>query len=1267
MSRRSKAIISAVCVFFLLINLSLFISQNELASQRLNGFTDEGRAGNQTSPETPFVGIRSISPSQVSTAGGDLINIATENISFVENQDIIIFHDGDSTLENVGVNIPYSQRGGDGIEGDWTFLDEHLANLSISWNGMPLQFNHIPFTNTMIVMPFLVPGYTTITATLVNGSGGPTENLSVETDSGATLYIQDVVPDLEIWFGNIRAEIVSHIGGGMLEVISPPMPYGNHSVAVVLPDGSVHWVIDELRHINYHTYTGADVTWTVPDGVDEVTFKLWGAGGGSGGVHPTNSEGIGFNGGAGGYSEGTLSVTQGQQLIIVAGQGGDDASSSYQIGEYHSLYAYGGGGTGGTNIGYSDHNTGEHQQGGGGGLSGVFIDSVSQNNSLLIAGGGGGGGSGMHIYISNGTGGPGGGHEGLMGMGPTGGGGGGNQTTGGEPQQYVGEAHATGGSALQGGNGGAGGGGGGGYFGGAGGNWGGFWIHPGGGGGSGYFNNTSISDSILLPGNGTVPPQQNNRDYVIGSGNGALVGNNGGHGLIVIITGDEDSILFEGIDNDGSTSEPEQIIGIKDVSPEIASTQGGDTIQIELENISFPETQQITIFNSGNTTVENAIINLPTAPIGLEGKVGCWSTGYHFNGLSFEIDGQDLSFNLTTGSANILIPELLPGNNSIVATFNSELPIPTNDDLSSGQPIAANFTIEYPETNIGIWFGNSKATESRHLGDLVIETVSPPMPYGNHSVAVVLRDGTVHWVIDELRHINYYTYTGADVNWTVPDGVDEVTFKLWGAGGGSTASSNGSGGAGGYSEGTFSTNSSDILKLVVGAGGAAGTANGAGAAGYGGGGAGGPRDSRHGGAGGGYSGIFLDNVTQADALLISGGGGGAGFQYGPTPPGDGGHGGGLIGGDAPNVGNYPNNWGGYGATGGTQDAGGAIGKAWLHGGSDTSFRTATAGSALQGGNGGDRFDDVGAGGGGGGGYFGGGGGAGAQPGIGGGGGSGYFNNTSISDSILLPGNGTVPPQQNNSDYVIGSGIGASIGVDGGHGLIVIITENETSILYDGLSEETPTDEGEDEVSNEETIEAEEVPEFFEEPLEAITYFITEHPAEAVVVTGSTGGLGVYLIGFRRQRNELKEALSAAGAWRTTGGAHLISSFKALGILRKARAAAFTLGPLSWAWDEMLFEAMSKKLAEYGISDVMTLEGLISWLIFDVLGLTITSPVTFKEEFFPMIRMISTVLFIFFIYWIFFKRESLLEKARDMGTAEVEERKERLEQPRKGYV
>ncbi|MCS5525792.1 MAG: LamG domain-containing protein, partial [Candidatus Poseidoniaceae archaeon] len=124
MSRKSKAIISAVCVFFLLINLNLFISQNELASQRLNGFSDDGRAGNQTVPEIPFVGIRSISPSHASTAGGDLINIATENISFTDKREIVLFHDNNTTLENVVVNLSISDISDDGLRAHWNMDDE---------------------------------------------------------------------------------------------------------------------------------------------------------------------------------------------------------------------------------------------------------------------------------------------------------------------------------------------------------------------------------------------------------------------------------------------------------------------------------------------------------------------------------------------------------------------------------------------------------------------------------------------------------------------------------------------------------------------------------------------------------------------------------------------------------------------------------------------------------------------------------------------------------------------------------------------------------------------------------------------------------------------------------------------------------------------------------------------------------------------------------------------------------------------------------------
>ncbi len=741
---------------------------------------------------------------------------------------------------------------------------------------------------------------------------------------------------------------------------------------------------------------------------------------------------------------------------------------------------------------------------------------------------------------------------------------------------------------------------------------------------------------------------------------------------------------------DGNQTVPEPAFtGIRSISPSHASTTGGDLINISTENLSIIEKQDIIIFHDGNTTLENASVNISYSQRGGEGIRGDWTfLEQNLANLSIWAGDELLLFDHTPfAQTMIVMPILEPGNTTITATLNNESGGPT-ENLSAENHSQAQIFAQDVKPDLEIWFGDTQAEEIFHSGEGLLHAVSPPMPYGNHSVAVVLPNGTIHWVIDGLRHINYHTFSDADVTWTVPEGVDEVTFKLWGAGGGSgdagvhEGGAEGNtyyqnGGAGGFVQGTLSVLSGQNLTLMVGKAGAK-TAQFQEYSGGGYAGEGVYYDSgaiRSSGGGGGLTGIFLNNTTQTDALLIAGGGGGGAWvsqQYldegirtnggiGAWPAGTNGSGGPMA----------------AGASGGNQTSGGI--------GTSSTRSTGGNGGALLGGTSYVSGNNWYGGGAGGAGYFGGGGsgnyGPASQPGYsaGGGGGSSFYNSTFISGFEHSNGSNQSAPNTNDSDYVEGIAIGAEGGHIpdplGGHGLIVIITENETSILYseliDNSTEDDTENQSEDETSSEPEegpdAEQEEAPDIFEEPLEAVTYYITEHPAEAVVVTGSTGGLGVYLIGFRRQRNELKEALSAAGAWRTTGGAHLISSFKALGILRKARAAAFTLGPLSWAWDEMLFEAMSKKLAEYGISDVMTLEGLISWLIFDVLGLTITSPVTFKEEFFPMIRMISTVLFIFFIYWIFFKRESLLEKARDMGTAEVEERKERLEQPSKGYV
>ena len=78
-------------------------------------------------------------------------------------------------------------------------------------------------------------------------------------------------------------------------------------------------------------YTGAIQNYTVPADVSKVKIKAWGAAGGSG-----SSPWI-FVGAAGGYAQGDISVTGGEQFKIVVGEGGKRAST---------LRTFGGGGHG---------------------------------------------------------------------------------------------------------------------------------------------------------------------------------------------------------------------------------------------------------------------------------------------------------------------------------------------------------------------------------------------------------------------------------------------------------------------------------------------------------------------------------------------------------------------------------------------------------------------------------------------------------------------------------------------------------------------------------------------------------------------------------------------------------------------------------------------------------------------------------------------------------------------------------------------------------
>jgi hypothetical protein len=246
------------------------------------------------------------------------------------------------------------------------------------------------------------------------------------------------------------------------------------------------------------------------------------------------------------------------------------------------------------------------------------------------------------------------------------------------------------------------------------------------------------------------------------------------------------------------------------------------------------------------------------------------------------------------------------------------------------------------------------------------------------------------------------------------------TTKMWGQGG----QGEGNGGTGGYSTGVINFIPGIIytVKLNTG-GGPTSTPSGSGGG------------LNRGERGGGYAGIFItDTVSQGNAVMIAGGGGGGAPTVGGSGTTAGGGGGGTSGVNGTNSANSQAASTGGGA--GTQSAGGAAGNHVPSVPVTYQGPAATAGSALQGGTGGDgswvNFANYSAGGGGGGGYFGGGGGgggndygSGTRAASGGGGGSGYINSTYVvggSTSTFAngsdPNRGTAGNVNTNSRIVI---------------------------------------------------------------------------------------------------------------------------------------------------------------------------------------------------------------------------------------------------------
>jgi VCBS repeat-containing protein len=236
-----------------------------------------------------------------------------------------------------------------------------------------------------------------------------------------------------------------------------------------------------------------------------------------------------------------------------------------------------------------------------------------------------------------------------------------------------------------------------------------------------------------------------------------------------------------------------------------------------------------------------------------------------------------------------------------------------------------------------------------------------------------------------------FSYTGAAQSWTVPEGVTQATFDVYGAGGGG-ASTRSFGGRGGEAKATISVTPGETLQVNVGGRGGEGVKGTditipGGAGGFNGGAAGGNAgdngtDLTSGGGGGGASDVRRDTPAPGDfalveRIIVAGGGGGGGGSSGGIG-GLGGSGGGVTGGD----GETRSGGSEAGGGGGTDSKGGAGGAGF------TSSFNGAAGDAGIGGRGATNND--GGGGGGGGGYYGGGGGGGRSLDAGGGGGGSGF-------------------------------------------------------------------------------------------------------------------------------------------------------------------------------------------------------------------------------------------------------------------------------------
>ena len=312
--------------------------------------------------------------------------------------------------------------------------------------------NGTPITNLPDGTGFTNDGFNFVSwNTAANGSGTPyLAGSSITINAATTLYAQ--------WTRNPIPSCAAGVGlGGPGTSNYLTTKAGNGCVGI-------SYTVSGVTTVATFNYTGSDQSWTVPTGVTSARFYLIGAGGG-GGIQA---------GGGGGYATGEYSsLTPGQVLTVIVGQGGGGVASTTRPGVsgYPGQYTpttYGGGGRGG-----SFGNASANWFASGGGRSAIRLPSALTD--LVTAAGGGGGAYGQCGFGGGGTTGSPGTTSGNSGTGGT-------QTAGGTGGNSGNGYPGTAGVAYQGGDSkDEGGGGGGGFYGGGGGG-----DNAGGPGGSSY-------------------------------------------------------------------------------------------------------------------------------------------------------------------------------------------------------------------------------------------------------------------------------------------------------------------------------------------------------------------------------------------------------------------------------------------------------------------------------------------------------------------------------------------------------------------------------------------------------------------------------------------------------------------------------------------------------------------------------------------------------------------------------------------------------------